>query len=227
MKNLLLVAALAFTLVGCGNETERSGLGAATSPIKALLQRGGTPPVLGDPNDPAIRAGIVALREGFQKTGQPLINTSNATLKYGALMAPFGGNNGVATWSSTGYQTASFRDGVLASTRGFGPDLMSSIVPTIATIAAARGTTQRRYSYLDGADQPFSLDVACTLAAAGNESIEIFAKPFMTRKVTETCAGPSVSFTNVYWFDKGINVRQSKQFFAPGLDTMFIQRVID
>jgi hypothetical protein len=177
--------------------------------------------------DPAIVAMILNFRKGLEKDGQAITLASNGSLHYGTLLAPFGGNNGVQTWSSTSYQTISLRDGVMVATRGFGPDLMSSVLPAISTIATGRGTTRHRYSYLDGADQPQSLDYICTLAAAGVESIDVMAKPFATRKVTESCSGPAGTFTNEYWFDHGSNLRQSKQFLAPGLDDMFLQRVID
>jgi hypothetical protein len=104
---------------------------------------------------------------------------------------------------------------------------MSSVAPGISTISAASGTTQRRYSYLDGADQPQTLEFTCTLAPAGRESIEVMTLAYATRKVTEVCSGVEGTFTNEYWFDGSTKLRQSKQFLAPGLATMSIQRVID
>lgn len=228
MRKLILCAALVAS--ACGNDRGSNDFAGAPQAIFAGLQNKGAPShgtVTADTTNPAVKTGILAFRAGLQKDGQPIIIASNTTLKYGALLAPFGGNNGVTTWSSTSYQTISLRDGVMVATRGFGPDLMSSVAPAISTIAAAHGTTQRRYSYLDGADQPQSLDYTCTLAPAGSESIEVMAINFATRKVTENCAGPAGQFVNEYWFDDGSNVRQSKQFLAPGLGNMQIQRVID
>ena len=228
MRVQLLSLVMAVALSACGNDVtanfQGSGGSLLLANLKAKLSR---PVVTGDPNDPAIRRGIVQYRATLQADGQPLMLASNPSLKFGALFAPFGGNNGVETWSSTGYQTLSLRDGVLVATRGFGPDLMSSDLPPVATIAAGQGTTQRHYSYLDGADQPQTINFSCVLANAGPESIEVMAKGFATRKVTETCSGPTGGFTNAYWFDGSTNLRQSNQFFAPGLDTMFMQRVID
>lgn len=228
MRYLLLALAAAVTLSACGNDPSFNTFGGGAFPLLAAIKaKTAPPPILGNPNDPAIRAGILNLRAGLQKQGQPLILASNASLKFGTLLAPFGGSNGVETWSSTGYQTISLRDGMMVATRGFGPDLMSSVLPSTATIAAAQGTTIRRYSYLDGADKPQTLDFTCQLASAPPESIEVMAKPYATRKVTEACSGPHGSFTNEYWFDHGTNLRQSKQFFAPRLNNMFMQRVID
>ena len=226
MKSLLC-GGLMVLLAGCGSDRGINDFAGAPQTVFAGLQPRTNPATVANPDDPAVKAGILALRAGLQKDGQPIIIASNATLKYGNLLAPFGGSNGVVTWSSTSYQTISLRDGVMVATRGFGPDLMSSVAPAIATIAAARGITHRRYSYLDGADQPQSLDFTCTLAPAGTESIEVMAKVYGTRKVTESCAGPAGQFVNAYWFDGGSELRQSRQFLAPGLATMSIQRVID
>ncbi|MBC7477844.1 MAG: YjbF family lipoprotein [Pseudorhodobacter sp.] len=228
MRYLLLALAAVVTLSACGNDPNFKTYGGGTSPLLAAIKARIAPPaILGDPNDPAIRAGIVNFRAALEKQGQPLILASNASLKFGTLLAPFGGSNGVKTWSSTGYQTISLRDGMMVATRGFGQDLMSSVLPSTATIAAAQGTTTRRYSYLDGADKMQSIDFACQLAPAPPESIEIVTKPYATRKVTEACSGPKGSFKNEYWFDSGTNLRQSKQFLAPGLSNMLLQRVID
>lgn len=228
MRHLLLALAAAVTLSACSNDPSFNSFGGGVAPLLAAIKaKMAPPPVLGDPNSPAIRAGIVNYRAGLEKQGQPLILASNASLKFGTLLAPFGGSNGVETWSSTGYQTISLRNGMLVATRGFGPDLMSSVAPSTATIAAAHGTTTRRYTYLDGADKPQSLDYTCQLAPAAFESIEVISKLYATHKVNEVCTGPQGSFTNEYWFDRGSILRQSKQFFAPNRDNMFVQKVID
>lgn len=224
---IVLTGILVSLLASCGSDRESNDFAGAPQAIFAGLKSRALPGAIADPNSPAVQAGIAAFRAGLEKDGQPIILASNGTLKYGNLLAPFGGSNGVVTWSSTSYQTISLRNGVMVATRGFGPDLMSSVLPSIGTIAAARGTTQRRYSYLDGGDQPQSLDYRCELAPAGTESIDVMAKRFETRKVTETCAGSVGRFRNEYWFDGSTKLRQSKQFLAPGLDPMFIQSIVD
>ena len=145
MKILARYAVMAIVLAGCGNDRGSNDFFGAPEMIMAGMQPK-TAAVTGaaDLEDPAVRAGILAFRAGLEKDGQPIILASNGTLKYGNLLAPFGGNSGVETWSSTSYQTISLRDGVMVATRGFGPDLMSSVMPGIATIAAGRGATQRR-----------------------------------------------------------------------------------
>ena len=44
---------------------------------------------------------------------------------------------------------------------------------------------------------------------------------------TTPAPAPAGQFVNAYWFDGGSELRQSRQFLAPGLATMSIQRVID
>jgi hypothetical protein len=217
------------TLAACGNDTDGGDLSLPGKAVLRLLTGDGRPPAsaISDANDPVVKAGILAYRARLQADGQPILLASIQSLKYGTLHAPFGQNGDVQTWSSTGYQTMSLRGGILIATRGFGPDLMSAVAPSVAKIASASGTSSRRYHYLDGADQPQFLDYTCTLAPGGTESIEVMAKPFITRKVTETCSGPSESFTNEYWFDHGLNIRQSSQHFAPGVSNLFMQRVVD
>lgn len=228
MKLPILTLLLGLLALGaCGNDSAGNDLAVPAKVLGALIKGAGKPVATADPNDPAIKAGILAYRARLQKDGQPLLLASNQTLKYGTLHAPFGKNGDVETWSSTGYQTISLRGGILVATRGFGPDLMSSVAPGAATIARGSGATQRRYYYLDGADQTQVFSYSCTLAVAGSEVIDVMAKAYTARKVVETCTGPNDSFKNEYWFDNGLNIRQSSQRLAPGLDNLFVQRIID
>ena len=224
----LIPFALLALISGCGNDSTGNAM---AMPLKGLMAKlasgGGRPVVAPDPNDPAIKAGMLAFRAQLEADGQPIILVSNEALKYGTFHAPFGQNRDVRTWSSTSYQTIALRGGIMIATRGFGPDLMSAVAPTVAQIARGTGSTDRRYFYLDGADQPQSHAFTCTLASGGSERIEVMAKPFATRKVSESCSGPAGSFVNQYWFDHGLNIRQSSQYIAPGLSNFFMQGVVD
>ena len=150
-----LLAAL--VLAGCGNDVTGNDLSVPVKVLLSALQGAGKPTATANPDDPAVKAGILAYRAQLEADGQPILIASNETLKYGTLHAPFGQNGDVQTWSSTGYQTIALRGGILIATRGFGPDLMSAVAPSVAKVASATGTTNRRYHYLDGADQPQSL----------------------------------------------------------------------
>lgn len=229
MKRVLLAALVSVLAVaGCGNDGVGNGMGLPTNVLIGMLTGANKKPVAtANANDPAVRAGILAYRAQLEADGQAILLASNQKLKYGTLHAPFGQNGDVQTWSSTGYQTISLRGGILIATRGFGPDLISAVAPGVTTIARGTGATVRRYHYLDGADQPQRLDFTCTLTVAGSETIEVMAKSFGTRKVVENCSGPSGTFANEYWFDNGLNIRQSSQRMAPGLDNLFMQRIVD
>ena len=119
------------------------------------------------------------------------------------------------------------QDGIVVATRGFGPDIMTSIAPGIAQVRQASGSFARSYYYLDGADQKLRLTYACTFAPNGTEAVEVLGKVYATRRVTETCTGPDSSFENVYWFDDGGKLRQSDQILARGLKQIRLQRIID
>lgn len=226
----LPLLALVALLAGCGNDTAGQDYSGSTKALLQLLKGGNRPPpgvVVANETDPAVQPALRAYRARLEADGQPILLASNATLKYGTLHAPFGRNGDVVTWSSPGYQEISLRNGVLIATRGFGPDLMSAKAPDGAVLAGGQGRVARQYYYLDGADQKQVFEFTCDISSAGPETITVMAKVHATRKVIETCAGPSGSFTNLYWFENGGDLRQSSQYMAPGLDNLFMQRVVD
>jgi hypothetical protein len=212
-------------LAGCGNDPGASDLNAPFqmlgAALKARLAKGAPTLTTLEP------AALSALRVVLEKDGQPILLVSNGTLKFAGLMAPFGMNGDVQTWSTEQYVTLSARDGILLATRGFGPDLMSADAPRLAQIASGQGSLQRRYYYLDGADQTQSYAYDCVLARDGTETIAILGKPYATNRIAESCSGPAGSFQNRYWFDNRRILRQSHQFLVPGVEPLILQRVID
>lgn len=172
-------------------------------------------------------ADAAALRTVLQQDGQPIYLVEVRHLAYLDLMATYGQNGDVTTWASPAYQSIAVRQGVVLATRGFGDDLMSSTGPSVAQIAIGQGATQRQYFYIDGADQGVQRSFTCKLTSAGPQSTVILSRTYATRKVVETCSGPSGAFQNEFWFDNGTNLRQSRQMFALGLEKVLMQRVID
>ncbi len=228
LRNFMILAFVAlFGLAGCGNEPGASDLAqpiqAAGAALKARLAKGSAAPTLAT-LDPSA---VAVLRQALEKDGQPILLVLNRTLHFADLMAPYGTNGDVRTWATEQYVSVSTRDGIVVATRGFGPDLMSASVPSLAQIASGQGNVARRYYYLDGADQTQSYAYACTLARKGSETITILGKPFATSRIVESCSGPAGSFTNQYWFDSRHILRQSMQFLVPGVDDLLLQRVID
>ena len=225
--NFLLAALLAgLALTGCGTDPQA---GDTQLSLKAGVKLGSL--VLNfaqKPGGQALDASATAtLRAALEKSGQPIYAVAVGDLGYANLMAPYGQNSNVQTWASTSYETVSMRDGMVVATRGFGPDMMTSVAPAVAQVAHASGSFQRSYYYLDGADQRTVETYDCSFAPAGSETVVVLGKPYATRKVIETCTGSDSPFDNAYWFDGSGKLRQSDQRLAPGLKDMRLQRVID
>lgn len=220
---LALLSAVA--LSGCGSDTDiqdyRNQAAVLGNAVKAARTRGGTGLAAMD------STAIAALRSALEKDGQPIYLVINSGAQFTDLMAPYGQNADVQTWSSMHYETISLRQGMLVASRGFGADLMSSVGPSVARIAQASGTTNRSYFYLDGADKTQRYDFTCSLSPAGTETVVVLGRSYATLKVNESCSGVTGSFNNTFWFDSGTNLRQSSQMITVGLDNLVLQRVID
>lgn len=228
MNKIVPMAALlsGLALAGCGNDPQVQDTQlslAAGFKLGSLVVRFGHKPG-SESLDPTA---VAALRTALEKSGQPIYAVSVADLDYANLMAPYGQNGSVQTWASTSYESVSMRDGMVVATRGFGPDIMTSVAPDIAQVAHASGGFQRSYYYLDGADQKTLISYACSFAPSGSETVVVLGKAYATHKVTESCAGTDSPFQNIYWFDSNGKLRQSDQRLAPGLKAMRLQRVID
>jgi hypothetical protein len=220
----LTAAALCLGLLSaCGNDPQAGDNLAATQNAKNLATYALT---LGHPPAPAAVDGS-ALRAALEQAGQPVYSVKVDKMRYNGYMAPYGSNGPIQTWASTSYETVSLKDGILVATRGFGPDIMSSITPPLGQIRSASGAVHRVYYYLDGADQPQRADFDCTLAASGSETIVVLTKAYATRRVTESCSNADASFENVYWFEGSGTLRQSVQFVSVQAASMQLQRIID
>lgn len=223
-KTACLVGLLGL-LAGCGNDQtaqeslsrlpKGKALGAMVTAIFVKPQ-----PFRADP------AAVATVRGALEKAGQPVLLVTVPS-RGADLFAPYGQNGPVITWATSAQQSIALDDGLLVATRGFGPDLMSASVPSLAQVSRATGTSHRDYYDLDGADQNRHFAYDCTLAPAGMEAVEVFGATYPTRKVTESCAGPDASFVNIYWFDADGRLRQSDQHATPGLPTVQIGRVVD
>jgi hypothetical protein len=67
----------------------------------------------------------------------------------------------VRLWAAADGAQVALRDGILISTRGFGMDLMSADVPSVAGLLADHSRT---HHYLDGTDTPIRRSYTCTAA---------------------------------------------------------------
>lgn len=121
-------------------------------------------------------------------------------------------NLGTETYASLDGITLTLRDGVLLSTRGLPPDLMSSQAPPAHVIASGRGSYARSYQTLDGEDRTISQTYECHLRSEGQETLAIAGRSHATRVVDEVCIGDGSVFENRYWIDGRGKIRQSRQW---------------
>ena len=121
-------------------------------------------------------------------------------------------NLGTETFASLDGISLTLRDGVLISTRGLPPDLMSAQAPSSASIAAGQGSHPRSYQILDGSDRTISLSYECHLRIEGQETLEIAGRRHATRVIDEVCIGDGAVFENRFWVDQRGKIRQSRQW---------------
>ena len=109
-------------------------------------------------------------------------------------------DDGVRLWTSSGHVSLQTRDGRIIRTAGLGTDQSSHNADSTAPEA---WLTPHRYAW--SADFPdigrYSVAIACRVAPAGSDPIQILGKTFNTVRVDESCESPSLSwsFANTYW----------------------------
>lgn len=230
LRKLMLTLGMAALLGGCGNAPELgSGLSASVPMAQGLLQarRGGAQaqplrPTAGFPGlDPALIAGRT----------DPTLGAYLPVREAVSGLVLVGRNGPHATWHTADQIALVLYDGgLVASTRGLGPDLHASDVSqSAALIAAGRGgTAERRMVFLDGNYRPRSLRLTCTIAPQGAEVLVLNGQRRPVLRFDERCEGRGQSFTNTYWRDqRGPLIRQSTQWLGPSLGVIHLQRLID
>jgi hypothetical protein len=220
------LALVALLLAACSSEKAKPAL-PLKDMAKAVVQQviGGksAPPAAAAPDAATVAAG----RQLLEEAGKPVILMTDASTGLAGFMGILGENGPVQTWATPEYLTLGLRDGVLISTRGFGSDLMSAEAPDLALLSSGSGQYERRYQYLDGADQSQVFTYVCSLHNAGAAAITLLGKSYETRRVTEKCTGKQGDFENDFWFDASGALRQSSQMRLPGVENLQLQRIID
>ncbi|WP_444667779.1 YjbF family lipoprotein [Cereibacter changlensis] len=218
MRLLFLIPLL--LLAGCGSDEQSSDrVRLLRAALGAVTDR--------DQNRPLRPEEMGLTRAALAGVTTPLALATVEATGASALLAPFGSNGGVTTWSSADHKTLALRDGVLLATRGLGPDLMSSEAPTAAQIARGRGQHDRVHYQLDGLDRTLRLPFRCALATRGERMIEVIGRNYRTTLVEERCEGPGGRFTNEFWLESGGTIRQSRQIFDQKLGRILLQRIVD
>lgn len=183
LSRLALGLCLCATLAGCASPLVKAAMARAAGPSAVSAVK---PPK----DSPQIYMTLVS--RGIKFPMQLLDTQSNIKL-----------------WASTDGAQVALQDGILISTRGFGMDLMSAAVPSLAALAADHGRT---HHYLDGADKPIRRSYDCTVAVAAKDE----NMPNSTH-LQETCRSDAGKITNDYWFSEGKRLVKSRQWISQGV----------
>jgi hypothetical protein len=112
--------------------------------------------------------------------------------------------------------TAAFDGGVLVATRGFGDDLITmESRGVLETLRAGGGTLTRRMETLDAQDQVLTDSFACTIAPAGEETVNLGLREATLRRFDENCRSAAIIFDNIYWVDGSGSIVASRQYVSP------------
>lgn len=112
--------------------------------------------------------------------------------------------------------TAAFDNGVLTATRGFGDDLMTVDAPgLLGRLRAGGGQLTRTMEMLGPQDQIVTETFACTVTAAGTETVDLAVRRAELRRLDENCRGEALIFDNIYWLDGGGAIVASRQYVSP------------
>ena len=125
-------------------------------------------------------------------------------------------NGGEITIALQSGPTAAFDNGVLVATRGFGDDLFTlDSRGVLEVLRAGGGTLSRRMETLDAQDQIRTSTFACTIVAAGSESVDLGLRELSLRRFDENCRSEALVIDNIYWVDDAGRIAASRQFVSP------------
>jgi hypothetical protein len=118
----------------------------------------------------------------------------------------------IRLWAAADGAQVALRDGVLISTRGFGMDLMSADVPSVAALVGGGSDHSRTHHYLDGNDTPIRRSYTCSVAVAAADE-----KMPDTRHLQESCRSDAGRITNDYWLSGANRIIKSRQWVSQGV----------
>lgn len=187
-------AALVILLSACS----AMPLAKAAMPLaKAALSRvgGGAAPVVAKP------------AEG---SDQMMMTLVSAKIKFPIQSLATKGD--VTLWSSSDGAQVALRNGFLISTRGFGMDLMSADVPSVADLLDENPGHSRKNTYLDGLDTSVRRNYACVVTPVTERT-----GPEAAYQILETCESDAGRIKNVFWIDSANRIFRSKQWISSGV----------
>jgi len=118
----------------------------------------------------------------------------------------------VVLWTAGDGAQVALRNGIMISTRGFGMDLMSADVPTVADLLDELPQHARVNTFLDGLDTPVRRNYDCEVAPVTDTK-----EPQTAFHVQETCQSAAGRIKNEYWIDADRAVVKSKQWISSGV----------
>jgi len=124
--------------------------------------------------------------------------------------------NGRQTWEGESGFTATYQDGILATTHGLIFDLISADgSATLAAMRAGGGDTARSIEVMDSQDQLTRIDFACTVSDGGPEAVNLGTREVTARRFTESCRSPLLVIENRFWLDGSGGIIASLQYVSP------------
>ena len=138
----------------------------------------------------------------------------------------------ITVWRTGDNVTLATRNGVLIATRGLGGDMLSSSVPVRGTAAGPGGSGRKVHMIRARDNKAVPVQLSCSLADLGPETIEIVSRRHSTRHLQERCTATGDSgggqVVNDYWIapDRRL-VWQSRQWAGPEIGYLQMRRLIE
>lgn len=208
-----------FSLSACSSGTEETATAVVYKALIAATHTG-----IGAKDAPA-EANLGVTRAALQNIAVPLQLVTLESRGAQAAIFKTGTNGDVETWSSQDKKSLSMRNGIIVATRGLGDDLMSAAVPKITQLQHENATHLRIHTFLDGEDKPVQLRFECRIFRQVAETIAVLKRNYATHRTTETCRGPSGTFSNIFWIEAGGKMRKSRQFLSNSIGYVMIEQL--
>lgn len=157
----------------------------------------------------------------------PVLAALVEATKAAGTLSVIGTNGSHETWRSADGIGLTFDRGVLFATRGLGADLYTAETAPVLD-AWPSGTYGRSFRHLDGENQVIVTRLACVLADQGATDIDAGGQRHAVRHAVETCRASGLAdIRNDYWREADGTMRQSRQWIAPALGHVTVQRIGD
>jgi hypothetical protein len=157
----------------------------------------------------------------------PVLAALVEVTKAAGTLSVIGTNGGHETWRSADGIGLTFDRGVLFATRGLGADLYTAETAPVLD-AWPSGSYARTVRHLDGENRVIVTRLACGLADQGATEIDAGGQRHAVRHAVETCRAAGLAdIRNDYWREADGTMRQSRQWIAPAIGHVTLQRLGD